>query len=264
VGVFGEGIGENLIASGLVRVTRKQVWRLRIVGCYLFRRKADLRVAFSAIIKVSHGDRYLLIRNLHRPECFAPFGGVYKYFEEADSQLEKLEFRPQDDGPGEDMVGDLRGFIPRRRLPAFLAWFRTNENREHFSECLRRELSEELEEVDLLSRVSLPNVNFRHVRSMWEGPEPVPGEIYTQFRIFEVYGLAGTRRETKRLRKRLFDLATNHEDLLVVSAKEIIAGRCSSGELIAPHAVYLVYDKRVRPDLPMFVRKEERRGSRAD
>lgn len=55
----------------------------------------EIRVAMAALIRITSGDNYVLIRNLHRPESFAPLGGVYKYFDEARHPLDTCEFRAQ-------------------------------------------------------------------------------------------------------------------------------------------------------------------------
>src|SRR5207249_4042132 len=101
-----------------------------------------LRVSFSAIVRVEAAGEYLLIRNLHRQEVFAPIGGVYKYAEAATVSLDALSFRQEHTAWPEDTSLDVRGFLPRRNALTFRRWFDAGYNRESGSECLRREFVE--------------------------------------------------------------------------------------------------------------------------
>lgn len=214
-------------------------------------------MAFSALLRISDSDRYLLVRNLHRPESFGPFGGVYKYFEDAQPALDRFDFKPQVFGPGADMKNDIRGFLPRKNLAKIVQWYAKKTDRESFKECLCRELREELVEVGL-PRIRCPDgLLFRPVRTVREGPGSVPGEDYTQFRIFEVYDLFPMSTDTQKFVRQLFKAARRHKNVLLASAKEIIRGRASNGSVIGHHAGYLLGGKRVRPDNPAFVQQQK-------
>jgi SMODS-associated NUDIX domain len=247
-------IGEGLVENFIVYVVREQLWKINFLKCKLINPSEEMRVAFSAMLRITDGSGYLLVRNLHRPETFGPFGGVYKYFEDAIPQLDNITFNPQIFGPSDDMKQDLRGFLPRKNLPKLLRWYRSGNNRENYNDCLCRELKEELKEVALLKSVKPPNIlHFRLVRSVLEGPERVPGQTYTQFRIFEIYDLFPTTSHIKRFIKRLLKEASEHPDLLTVTAQEIRTGRARDGGVIGHHCGYLISHKRLRPDTPMFV-----------
>jgi hypothetical protein len=222
----------------------------------MIKRSEDMRVSFSALVLLRDGDHYLLVRNLHRPESFAPFGGVFKYKDS--SILDELEFRPQTiestDHINSDMKDDLRGFLPRKNLPALAAWFRKSKGRENADDCLRRELAEEIREVGIPKKIKCPEIiPFHFVRRIEEGPEQVPGEMYTQYRIFEVYEPDASKSSVKKFVRQLMECArAGQKDLLLVTAQEMVSGRAGSGDLIGHHACYLFGSKRVRPGSPMF------------
>src|SRR5713226_2417216 len=148
-----------------------RIRRIRFLKYKLVRPNADMRVAFSALLRICEGGRYLLIRNLHRPQTFGPFGGVYKYYGGAKKELDEILFRPQDLGPGSDMKDDLRGFLPRKNLVRVDRWFAASHERESPGECLRRELTEELKETKPSIRLPVPGaLPLSLVRVVHEGP----------------------------------------------------------------------------------------------
>jgi hypothetical protein len=150
----------------------------------------ELRVSISAILAIPDGGSMILIRNWRRPEAFGPIGGVYKYHEEARPKLEEMLFRGEDIASDTIMKGDLRGFVPRRNLGKFISWFERKEDREMATDCVRRELREELVEIGMTSPEVPAQLSLRRIRIVSEGPERVAGMPYTQYRFFEVYALA--------------------------------------------------------------------------
>lgn len=247
-------VEHGLITTGIHLAARLR--RIRFLKCRLVQPNLDMRIAFSALLRISKGGRYVLVRNLHRPEVFGPFGGVYKYFEQGRSELDALLFKPQDFGPDEDMKDDLRGFIPRKRLPKLVKWYQTSDLRESSGVCLYRELSEELKEAGLDSTLKPPAMlSLRRVRAVEEGPEQVPGERYTQYRVFEVYeplmrdNLVGTFIDN------VFAAAVKNPSILVADADEILVGRTKGDHLIGHHAAYLLSGKRIRTDDPPFAHR---------
>jgi pimeloyl-ACP methyl ester carboxylesterase len=217
-----------------------------------FAPNSELRVSMSALLRIEDGDRYLLVRNTHRPESFGPFGGVFKFHSEARSRLDKLDFRPQAIDP--EMRNDIRGFLPFRCLDDFLSWFREGTLRETYSECLRRELREECSEVGM-GEVHVPDsIRFRHIRSVIEGPEPIPGHNYIQYRIFEVYDLVSETEQDRSFRTELEKHSQKSTDLLWATSSEIIGGRASGKQVIGHHTPYLLGQQRYRQDDPPFAR----------
>jgi hypothetical protein len=262
--LFFEAITENLLSSAIGKFLHYSLPRLRYLGCTIIRPSADIRIVFSALLRISESDEYLLIRNLHRPETFAPIGGVYKYRQDAQPELDKFEFRPHDMGPGDDMANDIRGYLPRRNLVKLLHWYHCNANRESDKECLRRELKEELDEIGLSRNFKCPeDFHFRSVRTIIEGPESVPGQTYAQFRIFEIYEIAPVTSNIKRFLHQLRKSAIKNPDLLLVSAQEIITGRARTGEIVASTAAYLIGKKRIHQSSPIFVSQPKVKSRKA-
>jgi hypothetical protein len=249
-----EGVFGHFIAHFLDHVSREQLWKIRLLLCKFIAPREEMRVSFSALLRSAEGDSYLLVRSLHRKEAFGPFGGVYKYHDPARSQLDDLEFRPQSGTAVDDMKNDLRGFLPRRRVLALTRWFDHAIGREHAGICLHRELIEELKEVRLATRHPVPKlIQFKHIRRVREGPVRAAGQTYTQYRIFDIYDVAEPDEEVSQFLRDLRSAAATHKDLMLATAREIVAGRSADGRMIGHHAGYLFGRKRTRPDEPMFV-----------
>ena len=247
--MFGEALLLHIVESSLFHFFRHGYLHIRLIKCRLFHPNQDIRIAFSAMLLIRQGGKYLLVRNLHRPESFGPLGGVYKYTDS--TFLDELEFKPQ--VFDSDMANDLRGFLPRKRLAKLVVWFKQAKDRESASDCLKRELAEEVREAGLKKIKDPDNVPVRLVRSVHEGPEKIPGQAYTQYRIFEIYELDSPKGRLKDLQERLVDEATQgHKNLVLAHAEEIISGRDASGHLIGHHAGYFLGEKRIRPESPMF------------
>src|SRR5438105_15920103 len=105
--MFIEVVLEHLLASEIGHLLHRSAYKVRFLHYSLIKPTTHMRVAFSALLRIADSDQYLLVRNLHRPETFGPFGGVYKYFDDAQPALDKFEFHPQMIGPDSDMKSDL-------------------------------------------------------------------------------------------------------------------------------------------------------------
>ena len=240
-----EIVAEHAGITALIHVVEK-LRRVRFLRYRVIRPGAEIRVALSAVLRLHEGGRYALVQNLHRAETYGPFGGVYKHHDPTPELLDQLPFRPEDLGPGTDMANDLRGYVPRGRLHAYLNWFAKGDGRETAPECLQRELQEELREVGVTLKMP-KNIQFKRVRVVEEGPEVVPGLNFAQYRIVEVYEPVGPS-DAKSFFAKLFGLAQEHQKLLVVSGGDILKGRSQDGRVIAHHADYLIGSKRIHPD----------------
>lgn len=161
------------------------------------------------------------------------------------------------------MEQDIRGFVPRRRLISFLQWFDECVGREDAASCLRRELTEELREARVDSLLAVPYIEqFRFVRRVTEGPSLAAGHSYTQYRIIDVYDTVRSEAVSVFVAD-LIRSAETHENLMIASSREIIAGSSADGRLIGHHAGYLLGRSRIGPDEPMFAESEgqTRRGA---
>ncbi|MFA6272682.1 MAG: hypothetical protein WC693_06365 [Patescibacteria group bacterium] len=203
----------------------------------------------AAILKICSDNRYILIRNHHRPEVFGPIGGVYEYYPSASNQLDQCGFIPQ--VRDQDMQNDLRGFLKGKYLPSFMRWFLSGKNRE--VEPLTRELKEELEEIGLTEEANaIRAFQYEFIKTIYEGPDKVPGADYLQFRCFWIFQLCPRDPEGLKLSERLFREVEHNHDLIAVTAAEIAARRATSGQVIGSHTGYLIGDKRTGPEEPPF------------
>lgn len=173
-----------------------------------------------------------------------------KYQEGARRTLERLGFEPEGRNR-EVMRHDLRGFLGALRVLGFARWLSKEVDRETATDCLRRELVEELGEVGHEELVPLAReVGFRSARRVIDGPLKVPGETYKQIRFFDVYDLVTDKPEATRLRDALLELADDTTEGLVIGANraEIARGRAQA-HVVLPQSAFLAGDKRFREDL---------------
>ncbi|HEV2639912.1 MAG TPA: hypothetical protein VGX23_32565 [Actinocrinis sp.] len=212
-----------------------------------------LRVSFSALLRVRDRGQIVLLRTPARPETFSPPGGVFKYFEPAAPELERLGFHEERTGPrGEAARFDLRGFVPYRARGRFRRWFAAGAFREDAAQCLRRELAEELAEVGF-GRLAgrLRGLALRPVGCTEEGPDPVPGKPYLQLRHFEILELAPAPGHGVALHRELLDLARDPavDSVIGATADQVLHGRTAEG-IVAPQSALLFFSRRVHADVP--------------
>jgi hypothetical protein len=216
-------------------------------------RRHTVRVSFAALVRIRDDDRYVLLHSPNRPGSYSPPGGVYKYFGPAIGILEKLGFCPdRSDLLADDMRADLRGVLPASSLRGFVRWFDGGAYRENPTECLRRELAEELIESGLPHlEPHTYRLDFSHVRTVLEGPR-VSDKSLRQLRRLEVYDLVTADIVSEQLRRDLVQSAGDEAVSAVVCATpgQIMRGR-SGTALIGGHAGYLIGTDRTLPDLPM-------------
>ena len=216
-------------------------------------RSGSVRVSFAAIVRIKADHRYVLLDTISRPGTFSPPGGVFKYFWPAERLLDEMGFRPHRiDAFAEIMRSDLRGFIPAGATRDFCRWFAGGAYREDTTECLRRELGEELGESGLDDLVPLTaRLAFSPLRTAWAGPHEVPGHHYRQLRRIEVCDLIMSDPAARRMCEELIRAARDDAVPAVrqVTAEDIRYGR-SGTALISAHAAYLVGSERIGPDIP--------------
>lgn len=216
----------------------------------LFTPRRRIRVSVAVLLRVQDEDHYVLFGSPTRPGSFGPPGGVVKYRESERRGVEKLRFDPE---PRTDAVSkhDLRGFLPAAMVPGFARWLHRGTGREPSTDCLRRELVEELGEVGHPELTHLsPAVGFSPVRKVIDGPWNVPGEQYRQIRFIEVYDLLRDRPEADELRTALLALSRDPGDSQVIGAtrQEILRGRSGLHQIL-PQSAFLLGDRRVREDI---------------
>ncbi|MGY3521010.1 SMODS-associated NUDIX domain-containing protein [Micromonospora sp. PTRAS2] len=213
-----------------------------------------LRVSVAALLRIKDDDGYVLFHHPIRPHTYGPPGGVVKYRGGARKALDAVGFvdqrRPA--GRASAMSHDLRGFVPSRHGIGFLRWYGRGDDRESGSECLRRELREELAEVGHPALAPLTeHLRFELVRTVSEGPRPTPGKQYSTLRSFEVYDVVPDTPEATELVRRLVALGRDPAEtqIVLVSASDIEEGR-SGAHLISPQSAFLLGNRRIHQDLP--------------
>ena len=220
--------------------------------CSLLLRKRRVRMSCSTLLRiVDDPGRYLLAQTRLRKETFGPFGGVFKYAENTRAQFDKFGFEPQvTNHPTAER--DLRGFLLGASVSNFMRWFRKGTGRESDTECLKRELHEELAEIGLAELATgLEKLEFAFVREVIEPPVWVENTGYLQMRIFRVYGLDTSNQSGASLRDQLLKRAETNDRLVLATDDQIRSGR-ALGRLIGHHAAYLFTKLRVRPNEPEF------------
>lgn len=249
------GIVSSLIAT-LLLAAASLAWRNRHHLSLLragFSSRGTVRVSCAALLRVKDDDRYVLIELSSRPSFFGPPGGVFKYRPDATGDLDAVGFREERYRRRQDeMVRDLRGFVPARSLARFVRWFVAGTGRESAAECLRRELSEELRgHLDRRTAADVARARFRPLRTVMEGPTRVPGQSSRQLRRLEVFDLGIDDDASARVRRHLVELGQDPAALafLCATSAEIMAGWCGRMP-IAPHAGYLLGGRRLQVDLP--------------
>jgi hypothetical protein len=209
----------------------------------LFNKK--IRISVAAILQIKHEDKYILIQNHHRPEFYAPIGGVYKHSGSHPEILDKIEWNSDYTKLGHkeaDMKHDLRGVIYGKRFSTFLDWFSKRQGREN-EQCIYRELKEELQEgrVGKVLRDKSSNIKIELLRSVLEGPHKVTDREYdAQFRYFDIYKIDNTNDDTALIVNELINRASKGDNnLILVTKDDIKRGRTLCGnKLIASHTKY--------------------------
>ena len=207
-----------------------------------------VRVSVSAILYLEQENKYVLIKNHHRPSFYAPIGGVYKHFEP--KILDEIEWNSDYttlENKESDMKKDLRGVIYGKRLPDFIDWFSKREGREN-EQCIYRELREELLEgkVGKILREQSSKIEFEIFRSIPEGPRSISDRDYdAQFRFFDIYKIVNSNEDTNQVLQEIVDRASRGDNnLILVSKEDILSGKIPCGEkLIAGHAKYYFTSK---------------------
>jgi 8-oxo-dGTP pyrophosphatase MutT (NUDIX family) len=244
------------IVSAILLGGASLLWRHR-AGLGLLRTtlypRGLVRVSFAALLRVKDDDRYVLVASSTRPGFYSPPGGVFKHHGSALPALDALGFREQRfETRRPYMRADVRGFVPARSAVSFVRWFVRGEDRETATDCLRRELVEELGGTGGPSLVQdIRGLTFRRVRVVMEGPRRVPRQSYRQLRRMEVYDLVVTDEASARFRRQLLALGDDPEVATVTCAdgQQIMSGWCGTRP-VAPHSAYLIGPKRSLADLP--------------
>lgn len=216
---------------------------LRALWCWLFLRSQAVRISVAVVLCMEREGKYALIRVPHRDSA-GPIGGVYKAPRQ--EALDKIGFVHEPRSNPED-IDDLRGVLPANRLPAFIRWFKSSGEPPPRESCDRaglRELLEELTSVGFPSEIIQEPVYFRRVRRVEEGPFKVEDKPYRrQYRLIDVFRIVENDNGSRILDEVFDRAALDNDEVVAVTASEI-RGETKTAVTIAPHAEYLLGEKR--------------------
>jgi 8-oxo-dGTP pyrophosphatase MutT (NUDIX family) len=244
---FIEAVGANLVAdliwlSLISLVVARGVFRVAAWPVFVmttFRRRQTVRFSASALLRVRHGDGYVLVVTPQRgesPAYWGPPGGVLKCHGADLGQLYALDVVPDWlASHGDDMDRDLRLKMPGARFWRFMRWYWNGAGRESPGDALRRELKEELGELglnDLVGRVEKLEFKICPAKSTGLFQQD---EIF-HFRLFYVLDLVGPA--AADFADAL--IASRQPDLLdVIPEVAIRSGRCD-GMAVGGHSAFLI------------------------
>lgn len=235
-------------------VTHRNALIVATTNSVLFRNR-KIRISIAELLRIQHGDDYILMGNRKRRELYSPIGGVVRCFPSGLKLLrenigfvsEKVRGGSVNRTPGEEL--DLRGYVKGGDFAAFLRWFYTGKGRERAA--LTRELVEEFNEIRLPKIAGLVNnVEFDLVRIVHEGPSKVAGTDYWQYRLLLINELVREHEASRIVSDAIIASVAKSPKLISASVGEIRRGRAAEGELIADSAGYLFGKERIRPAEP--------------
>lgn len=119
-------------------------------------REKNIRLSFSYLYKIEVDGKYLLVRGNRMKDRYQPIGGVYKFYPEAKTFLDSIQYVPDTKMKNNDETDDLRIQIKGQNLLKFFDWFTSMQDRE-YDPC--REFYEEV-----LQDGTLPEEKFRHLK----------------------------------------------------------------------------------------------------
>jgi hypothetical protein len=154
---------------GNIRFIAKLIWITILMK--------ELRISFSALIKIKIGDNYLLVRGRRFPH-FQPVGGVYKFF---DKEIRHRFGLVNDELKAKD-VDELRLVFPRDKVWHvfdFLGWFHSRKGRESGP---HREFAEELIGSNILSASVFADVPFEYKKTITS-----PIDFSTHLQKYELF-----------------------------------------------------------------------------
>ncbi len=204
-----------------------------------------IRISAAALLELEVDGKFVLIKNHHRQEYYAPIGGVYKFISDTPRLLKDLQWTSDyttHQNKVMDMRNDVRGVIPGKYLPIFIEWFISRKDREG-DQCLLREIKEEMQEgkFEQLWLDKSSDIKFKLEKTILEGPNKVEeSDYHAQFRYFEIYSLDYSDSQTVGFVDELHTRARNNQNNLVSATKEEIYNRRVNNDqlLIADHTKY--------------------------
>ncbi|MBL4770602.1 MAG: hypothetical protein JKY61_05560 [Planctomycetes bacterium] len=148
-----------------------------------------IRVSCAQLIRIRHGNRFLLVPN-SRFKQMQPPGGVTKALSHGRAVLDKLGAQIGSDYKvGSKDEADLRVHVPGRNLIRFLGWYGSGEGRE--ASPADREFREELLETEILPVDLFGSPKLQKYRTTITGPRHSKHFGCTELLVQEFFDLDG-------------------------------------------------------------------------
>ncbi|RON58734.1 SMODS-associated NUDIX domain-containing protein [Pseudomonas frederiksbergensis] len=212
-----------------------------LVKSYMYLFRKDIRISMACLVRYEFEGKIILVRNRHRQEYIAPFGGVIKFHEDARTVLDNIEFQSeQKSSTDKDLIYDLRGYLKSRHFGTFMTWFKSRTGREQV-DALHRELREEFAESGIPQHIATPLIEAKYslVRVIHEGPYGHDEHKHATFRYLEIYKPVMSQGVEEAL-KHLAEISTSSDSKTqLVNKQELDKLRTRLGVPIAGHARYL-------------------------
>lgn len=159
--------------------------------------EAEIRFSISALVRIEGDGKFLLTKG-NRIDQFQPIGGVLKTFSTAHEKLGNLGVKADSKIPiDQDSRDDLRVFVPRRSIEAFVQWYLEGRGRETSP---WREFSEELVETEVLSTENFQTPAFDYIGRRVEGIRWTQHFQCYEVLIAEVFALVPNLKQFEELK----------------------------------------------------------------
>lgn len=158
--------------------------------------ETEIRFSISALVRIEVDGQFLLTKG-NRIDQFQPVGGVLKTFGAARTNLANLGVKADSKIPiDQDSRDDLRVFVPRRSIEAFVQWYLKGRGRESSP---WREFNEELVESGILSSENFRAPAFDYIGRRVEGIRWTNHFQCFEVLIAEVFELVPTLKQIEEL-----------------------------------------------------------------
>lgn len=159
--------------------------------------ETEIRFSISALVRVEIDGQYLLTKG-NRIDQFQPVGGVLKVFTTAHTKLGNLGVKADSKIPiDQDSRDDLRVFVPRRSIEAFIQWYLEGRGRETSP---WREFNEELIETGVLNAENFRAPAFDYIGRRIEGIRWTQHFQCYEVLIAEIFALVPTLKQAEELK----------------------------------------------------------------
>ncbi len=159
--------------------------------------ETEIRFSISSLVRIEVDGQFLLTKG-NRIDQFQPVGGVLKAFSTAHAKLGNLGVKADSKIPiDQDSRDDLRVFVPRRSIEAFVQWYLEGRGRETSP---WREFNEELLETGVLSSENFRAPAFDYIGRRVEGIRWTNYFQCFEVLIAEVFALVPTLKQIEELK----------------------------------------------------------------